>query len=311
MPAGTMTAEAPGRAARRSPRAGRRIRIEGYVLVAPTLLVIAVLVLYPAVQSVVSSFLHSSLLSEDHSFVGVANYVSILTDPNFLDAIVNSVEYLVVSTVIALVVGMATALWLRSLGRRWRGLALTVIVFPWAVPGTIAGSLWSLIFNPTRSGLLNAILLHAGAIDRPQIWLQTSAGAPVFIALSFAWGVVPIGAVILLAALEGVPDELYEQAAIDGASSVATFFRITVPLVRPAIAIVLVNASVLALGIFDQVYVLTGFDPGHLSVIGQTYLYAFRDFDFGFAYAASVLTTLATVLVSAVYLRTVYREVTF
>ena len=128
------------------------------------------------------------------------------------------------------------------------------------------------------------------------------------IAVTVAWSATPLGVIILLAGLEGIPRDLYEQSLIDGANRIKQFTSITLPLLRPAIAIVLLNGAVVSIGLFDQVYVLVGLDQSKVTLGGQIYVYAFRDFNFGFGYAASVIATLITAAISVVYLKLIYRE---
>ncbi|MDH2442567.1 sugar ABC transporter permease [Amnibacterium sp. CER49] len=280
-----------------------------YVLVTPALIIIALLIFFPAVQSTIDSFRQGDLTNPTaHNFIGLRNYLNALLDPSFLQAVRNTGVYIVVAVVVALLLGLLMAMWMQSLGGRARVIALTLIILPWAVPGTVAGNLWSFILNPTGSGLLNGVLESLGVIDQPQIWIASPLWGQVFIALSFCWGLVPLGAIIFLAGLESIPEDFYAQSYVDGATALQRFTSITLPLLRPALAIVLVNAAVSAIGIYDQVYVLAGFDPNKISLIGQTYLYAFRDFNFGLGYAASILTTVATTLIAAVFLKVVYRE---
>ena len=201
------------------------------------------------------------------------------------------------------------AFWLHNV-TRFRGAALTVIVLPWAVPGIVTGALWSFIFNPVN-GLLNEVLRWAGVISHPEIWLEGRVSGIFFISLSLIWQITPIAAVIFLAGLESIPPEMYEEAAVEGASRFAIFRLITLPLLRPSLAIGLLQASVLAIGVFDQVVVLAGYAPGSISMVMQVYLYAFRDLNFGLGMAASMIVTLGTLLVSLVYIKGVYREVSY
>ena len=294
-----------GRAARR-----RTTRL-GLLLVAPSVVVIAVLVVYPSVLSIVGSFQRYELTNPDRNFIGIGNYTAILGDPTFLGSLLNTGGYFVVLTVCVLVFGLIMALWLQSLTGYKRGLGLTIVILPWAVPGTVSGILWSFILNPTGSGLLNSVLKSLGLISSYQVWLNKPVTGIIVIGLTVAWSAVPLGVVILLAGLEGIPKELYEQSTVDGASIIKQFFTITLPLLRPAIAIVLLNGAVLSIGLFDQVYVLVGLDPDKITLAGQMYLYAFRDFNFGFGFAASVVATIITAAISLVYLRVVYREEEF
>jgi ABC-type sugar transport system permease subunit len=270
--------------------------------------VIALLVLYPSTSSIVGSFQRYELTNPSRAFSGVRNYAAVLTDPTFVQSLLNTAGYFVVITLAVLVMGLGAALWLQSLHGGWRAVALTMIVLPWSVPGTVAGVLWSFILNPTGAGLLNSVLTSLHVVGSSQAWLNKPIAGIVAIGLTVAWSAVPLGVVVLLAGLEGIPREIYEQSLVDGAGRLKQFSSITLPLLRPALAIVLLNGAVLSIGLFDQIYVLVGLDPQKITIAGSMYLYAFRDFNFGFGFAASVIATAITAAISVVYLRLVYRE---
>jgi ABC-type sugar transport system permease subunit len=279
------------------------------MLLAPAFLIIAVLVLYPLGVSLWNSLHEDNALVAGHQWTGGRNYSAVLHDPAFIQASMNTLGYLVIVTLGALLGGLGIAFWLHGL-RRFQAAALAVIVLPWAVPGIVSGALWSFIYDPVN-GLLNGVLRWLGVIHQPQIWLQGRLSGLLFISLALIWQVTPICAVIFLAGIESIPTDLYEEAAVEGASTIQRFRRITLPLLRPSLAIGLLQASVLAIGIFDQVVVLAGYAPGSISVVMQLYLYAFRNFNFGVGMAASMIVTAGTLLVSLVYIKGVYREVTY
>jgi multiple sugar transport system permease protein len=281
------------------------------LLVAPASIVIVVLVLYPSAVSIIGSLSHYSLTDQDRSFVGLNNYLDVLTDTAFLRSAVTTFRYFVVISIGVVVIGLGMALWLQTLKGRIRGLALCVIVIPWAVPGTVNGLLWSFIFKPTGSGLLNSTLASLHLIGTDQAWLNMPTIGPVLIALTVIWSGAPLGVVIFLAALEGIPRNLYEQSLLDGAGPARQFWTISLPLLRPAMGIVLINAATMAIGLFDQIYVLVGLDPSKMTIAGSMYLYAFRDFNFGLGYASAVIAACITTLIAIVYLKGVYREVEF
>lgn len=276
----------------------------------PCLALVAVLVLYPMGTSLYQSVHNDTPLDPTNAFVGLRNYRFVVSDPDFVQAVKNTGQYLLFATISSLALGLIMAMWLHSL-RRGRGAALVLVVLPWAVPGTVVGILWSFILNPTGNGLLNAVLLRTHAISAPIVWLAHPLTGILLITLTLVWQTVPIAALIIFAALEAIPSELRETARVDGANRTAEFLHVTLPLLRPALAISLLNAGILAIGIYDQVYVLAGFSPSTLSVVGKIYTYSFRDFNFGYGIAASVFVTLATVAVSLFYLKIVYREVTY
>jgi multiple sugar transport system permease protein len=288
-------------------RGGLQPRVLPYVFVSASLLIVVVLNIVPLAFTLLDSVQKNSLLDPTHPFVGLKNYVGVLTDPDFQNAFRNTMEYLVLIVVGVIGLGLPFALWLQ--GVKHRGLMIALLMIPWAVPGTVNGELWSLIFKPTN-GLLNGILqmLHITSTD--VIWLQGSTALPLT-ALTLIWQVVPFATLILLAGLEYIPTELLEAARVDGAGSLTTFQRITLPLLRPAIAISIVQASISALAIFDQIYVLNGNSARTISLVQQMYLYTFRNLDFGFGVSAAMITTVVSVGVSLTVLAVVYREVEY
>lgn len=290
-------------------RRGPRINI-AYLFVGPAFIIVIPLVLYPVVISVLDSFRVDDLLYPTmHNFVGFQNYARVLADPQFLQSAGNTAIYLILATVGALLLGHAMAFWLHGI-HRFRGLFLALLILPWAVPGTVTGLLWSFIYNPA-SGLLNSVLKSLHIISQNVVWFSGSHMDLVYISLPLIWQSAPITAIILLAGLETIPPNLYEAAEIDGSSVISTFLRITMPLLRPSLAIGLLNAGIAGIGIFDQIYVLNGYAGSTKSVVVQTYLYAFQNLNFGQGISASFIITIVTFVVSLVYLKFVYREVVF
>lgn len=302
------TALGPGRGGQGRSRQTDQL---GWLLVAPASIIILVLVLYPTAVSLIGSLQHYSLTDQDRSFVFLKNYLDVLSDSAFQRAAVTTAMYFVAISIGVLVVGLGVALWLQTLKGWVRSLALCVIILPWAVPGTVSGLLWSFIFTPTGLGLLNSTLMSLHLIETSQAWLNMPAVGPMLIALTVVWGGSPLGVVIFLAALEGIPRDLYAQSLIDGAGPGRQFWSISLPLLRPAIAIVMLNAATMAIGLFDQVYVLAGIDPSKITIAASMYLYAFRDFNFGLGFAAAVIAAIITTVIAVVYLKALYREVEY
>jgi len=291
--------------------ARRRENRRGYLLISMALLIIGTLVLYPSAHSLVGSFFANQLGEVDHPFVGFANYRTVLSDAGFRTALANTFGYLVALSVLLFVIGLGLATWLRALSGRVRTAAITVVILPWAVPGTISGSLWALILNPTGAGLLNSVLTRLGLISTNITWIHDPRIGTLMIGVMVAWSAAPFAAIIFLAGLEGIPRELYESARVDRAGRWQQFHSITLPLLRPAMALVALNGALSAIGLYDQVFVLVGNDPERITLTGQVYLSAFQDFDFGFGYAASVLATALSALFAFGYLKFLYREVEF
>ena len=210
-----------------------------YLYVAPATLLLAVLVFYPLLLSLYSSVhIDNLLLPGEHAFVGVANYMAVLHDPAFLQAAGNTLEYFSLASVGVLLLGLPAAFWFHSI-RRGRGFFLALLMLPWAIPGTVTGLLWSFIYNPI-SGLLNALLSTFHLIPHYVVWLNGSASSRLFIGVSLLWQVLPLTVLIFLAGLESIPTSVYEAAAVDGCTGWQAVRSITIPLLRPSLAIGLV-----------------------------------------------------------------------
>lgn len=294
---------------------GRRRRLHHqwipYVLVAPAIVTILGLVVYPLLFSVVDSFRVDNLLYPGiHQFIGFRNYRAVLADPAFRQSAVNTLIYFALGSVSVLAGGLVISLWLQQYHGWKRGLLLVTIILPWAVPGVVTGLLWSFIYNPS-SGLLDALLRDFHLIQQNIVWFNRTWVSLVLIALALVWQILPLASIVFLAGLESIPHTIYEAAIVDGAHPVTTFFRITLPLLRPSIAIVMVQTAVYGIGIFDQVYVLTGYSPATKSVVIQTYLYAFQNLNFGQGISAALIITMAIAVIGFIYLKGIYREVSY
>jgi multiple sugar transport system permease protein len=292
-----------GLASRRPWWAVRR-RAAAYALILPVLVLVAAFALYPLVYGAVGSLEGPT----GAGFVGLANYVGIFQDVAFQTAGINTVLYLTFVSAGTMAGGAAIAFWLS--GRRHRAAALAVVILPWAIPGTVSSVLWLLVFN-SQGGLLNSVLQALGAIRAPIVWFRTPLVAMAIISLALIWQTVPIVAVVLLAGLQSIPSELYEQCAVDGAQRKGTLRHVTLPLLRPAFAVAFVAAAATGISIFDQVYVFGGFSSSTASAVLQIDQYAFTQLNFGLAMAASVVLATATLVISLLAVRFIYREVRY
>jgi len=307
-----IASKAVARGQRRGRRARRRVRdaLLPYLLILPLVLVIAVLSLYPTATTFVQSFFNLDLLNPPARFVGLRNYRAIFADPAVANAWLNTALYTVFGVVMTTSIGLGMALALRR-SFRGRGLVLALLILPWALPGVVEGIIWSWIYDPTF-GVLNSALRSLHLISQYQLWISGNRVLSIFfIDLVQVWQTAPLAALLILASLQNIPDELHDAAAMDGASHLQELVSITLPLVRPGIAIAVVQALIASLNIFDQVYVLNGNAPTGASVVMQTYLTAFQNLNFGQGYALSFLLTLLTIGVSFVALRLIYRKVEF
>ncbi len=275
----------------------------GYGFVAPNLLAVLVFLLFPLAFSLVISFTRWDLFSAPTP-VGLDNYIRLLTvDPLFWTAVWNTVAFVVLT----IVPGVGLSLLLAALlNQRLRGIGLfrTALFLP-VVASTVAVSvIWRWVFT-TDGGFLNWLLSLLGL--GPIGWLTDEHWALISVAIASVWKSVGLSTVILLAAMQGVPADLYEVAAIDGAGPVRRFRSITVPLIVPTISFVVVISMINSFQVFDQVYVLTGGSGGPGT---STYVYglmlfqnAFRFFNMGYASAMAWLLFLALTLLTFFQLR--------
>lgn len=299
----TSTPSKPERTAR--PRAGQKQaeeRVMGYLFVLPLVLVIVVLVYYPLAQGLSMSLrsLNYAMGTPDR-FIGLRNYVRVLQDPDTLQAGLNTLGYLAVALVLETIFGVVFAVTLNG-QFPGRGIVLALTILPWGLPGIVSGLLWARIFNPSN-GLLNNLLFRLGLIQNYQLWFSDSLLSIIFIGVVFVWSSLPLTILTLLAALQTIPSELYDASAVDGAGPGLQFRYITLPLLRPALAVALTIGTVNALAIFDQIYVLNGVGLTTRSIAQQIYMMTFMQLKFGQGTALAFWLTIVSLAFSVAYIR--------
>lgn len=273
-----------------------------YALLAPLFLLMALFIFFPLLLTIFDSMQSINLGKPgDVRFVGLANYIEIISDPAVHRAARNSFMYYFLSITAELIGGTLIALALRK-SFAGRGIILGIVILPWALPPVVNGVIWKLIYDPSF-GLLNDILIKLKLIDHFHVWLGDPQFSLVWVALVHIWKMMPLAAVVILAQLQTIPDELYEAAKIDGASSWQSFRHITLPMLKPALIIALTLGTLSAFQLFDEVYVLTGTSLDTRSIMVQNYLIAFRELKFSLGMALSLLITLVILTLSYLYIR--------
>jgi ABC-type sugar transport system permease subunit len=291
-------------------RRRRRIDLLPYALVTPLAVFIALLALVPAGMTIVQSFYRVQELNPPNKFNGLDNFRHLFTDSAVRSSIGNTVLYVVIGVALSTVLGivMAVTLQQRFFGR---SILIAILILPWALPGVVEGIVWTGIWD-SNTGLLNSALSTAHLINHYHVYLGQHQLLTIFaIELVQVWQMTPLSALLILAALQNIPADLYEAANLDGCSPWAALRRITLPLARPGIAIAMVQALIATLNVFDQPYVLNGAASTGASLTEQTYFISFQDLDFGQGYALSLLITLATLVVAFGVVKLVYRPVEF
>jgi multiple sugar transport system permease protein len=273
----------------------------GYAFLFPLAAFVAVFIIVPVIGTFAGSLMQDVTFLPKR-FAGAENYRAMFSDPGFWQALRFTCLFTLVSVPLELFLGLLFALLLARPSPA-RGLLRACVLIPWAIPAAVSGRVFQLIYN-YHYGLANYLAGIFGLADRPVSWLGTPAGAFASLVMADAWKTTPFVAIILLAGLAGIPQDLYLQAEVDRAGFVRRFTRVTLPLLSPVIVVALLFRTIDALRIFDLVFVLTGGGPGgsttSLSLYGYNY---FLGGDFGFGSAVSVALFLIAFGLSVLYVR--------
>jgi len=269
-----------------------------WAMALPTIVVLLIFSLYPFFYMLHMSFTRSSLGRPFQAWTELRNYRNALADEIFTTSIFNTLAYGFTVTFAELIIGFLLALFFyRSVtaGRYLRTLAL----LPFIAPPVAVAMIWRLIYNPT-SGLLNHYLTQFGIISNPIAFLGQSNTALISIMVIDIWQWTPFVFILALAALQTLPEEPFEAAAVDGASPLQIFRYLTLPMMLPSLLVIGIIRLIGAFKVFDLVYMLTGGGPGTSTQVATHYIYrtAFVGrFDIGYASAMTVLLLLVVVVV--------------
>ncbi len=271
----------------------------GGLMLIPALAVLAFVFAYPITRAFWLSLFTENLGTQlQPVFSGFTNYIRMVGDGRFWQAIWNTSVFTAISVFLELVLGMIVALVLNQafLGR---GIVRTISMIPWALPTAIMGLAWAWIFND-QYGVVNDILQRLGIINFEINWLGDPTLAMIALIVADVWKTTPFISIILLAGLQSIPKDLYVAHSLDGAKPWQSFYQITLPLIMPQILIALLFRFAQAFGIFDLVQVMTGGGPAGATETVSIYIYAtvMRYLDFGYGAALVVVTFL--LLIAAV-----------
>ena len=289
----------PGQLGGRTPVGGsfrRRATVVGFL--APAIVILGAFVLWPMLSALRLSFTDASGFGRP-SFVGLANYVRVFSDPDVLRSIGNTALYAVLFTPVAIAVALVLALALNHPALPFRGFFRSALFLPFIVSLAVAAFAWSYLLDP-QIGLLNHWLQVVGI--RLGNVLQDPTLAMPTVVLVAVWKSFGFYMVIFLAGLQEIPTSLYEAAQLDGANGRQRFANVTFPMLSNTMAFVVIVALIAALQAFDQIYVLTGGGPYRSTetIVMQVYQSGFKDLDLGFASALAYVLLIATLLLSLV-----------
>lgn len=271
-----------------------------YLLVAPALAVLLALSIYPLIYSITISLQQDTASGIVWS---LSHFKRLASDGFFRTAMVHTFVYAVAALTCEFVLGLGLALLLNQ-HIRGRGLFRASLLVPMMLPTVVVGVVWRLMLNP-NFGAINGTLKQLGVNTESLTWTASPRLAFLAVIAVDVWQWTPFVFLVLLAGLQAIPQEPYEAALIDGSTRWQTFRHVTLPLLKPAILIVLLLRTMDLLRVFDQIFILTEGGPGFATEMISLYIYrtAFRFFDFGYAAAMSFVLLALTNVVSVVYLR--------
>jgi multiple sugar transport system permease protein len=280
-------------------------RLVPYGYLSPTVLLIVVLMVVPIVMVIGYSFRDNVIVQEDSVFAGLANYSKVLTDPDFLAALKNTAIFITVSMVAHLVLGLTFAMLLNTqlLSGFTKALFRIVYILPWLFTIAVIAVIWRLLLDP--AGVVNYVLQTLGLIQEGVNWLGDPNKALWVVTFANIWSGYPFFMISLLAGLQGIPGDLYEAAAVDGASPVQKFLHVTLPQLRPVIISMAVLDLIWTSQQFALIWLMTGGGPLNATEMLSTYTYkqAFSEYEFATASAAAVVVLLLTIILAFFYVR--------
>ena len=235
----------------------RRQARTAWLLLLPMLAALAIVALWPLSRTIWFSLTDATLSDLSAAgYVGLDNFVALLADPDWWRAVVNTLFFTAVSVTFEVCLGFAIALTLNAQFPA-RGALRAAVLIPWAIPTVVSAKMWAWMLQDVY-GVINALLLKLGIISTPVAWTASPHLAMAALIAVDVWKTTPFVALLLLAGLQLLPADLFEAARVDGASTLTQFFRITLPLMKPAMAVAAIFRILDAMRIFDLVYVLTG-----------------------------------------------------
>ena len=281
--------------------------IHGYLLIAPAILAILLLSVYPLLQGIWISLLNYDMTKAKApnfgTFAGLKNYLVVFANSKYRNAVMNSVVWTLVNIVIQLALAMGVALILNE-KLKGRGVFRTMALLPWAIPAAISALTFSALYD-TKIGVFNAILIRLGILKEGYSFLGNVTSAMPAVIVANVWKSTPFLMIFILAALQGVSYDMYESGAIDGAGKLKRFLYITLPNIKEPMAVAVILNLISIFNNFNAIWLLTKGGPLDSTEIMYTYAYrqAFVDHKFGYAAATSVVIFIVIAILTVIYVK--------
>lgn len=277
---------------------------EPWLFLLPVLVVLLLLFGYPLINSIVMAFQNYKLTApNDIYFNGFENFKKLFGDPDGLMILKNSIIYVVISVAGQFLLGLTLALALKK-QFKGRGLYQSIVFLPWAFSGFVVGLIFRWSFNG-EYGVVNNLLMKLGIIDNNIAWLGTPGYSLAVVIIAMIWMGIPFFAIMILAALQSIPADVYEAADVDGCGTVRQFFQITLPYIKPTLITTVLLRTIWIFNSLDLVVIITDGGPANSSQTLPAYMYskAFGSYDFGFAAALGVMLMIILGLYALIFLK--------
>ena len=295
------TAAAVGGQRRAASHETQRTRL-AWLFLAPTLAIVAFVALWPLAQTFYQSLTDARLASgETPRFIGLENYRFLATDIDFRNSIWVTVQFTLITIVFEFLLGLGIALVINS-NFKGRGLMRAAMLIPWAIPTVVSAQMWKWMYSDTFGVINDLLVAKLRILDRPIAFVaERSTSLPAIAAVDI-WKTTPFVALLLLAGLQVIPDDVYEAARIDGANPLQQFLRMTLPLLRPAILVTLIFPTLDALRVFDVFYVMFGNrqNTQTMAIYNQQNIVEFSDLGYGSAISVAIFLIIGIFVVAYV-----------
>jgi multiple sugar transport system permease protein len=285
--------------ARAASRARRRRRVLPYALALPIVLYELALIVYPIAQGFIGSFQQIELAANSRpKWVGLANYQRLFSDPDFWKVMQTTLIFTALVIMVAISAGLATAL-LFNQPFRFRGGARAMMMMPWAFPEVPVVMIFIWILSP-QFGVVNLLVRWIPGVTTNPQWLQVPWLAMGWMVLIASWKAFPFYSLVILAALQAVPEEVYDAARVDGANRLQLFWHITIPSIRTTLELLVVLASILSFKQFTINYLMTGGGPSGATetIVMRIFNTAFRFYDYSYATTFGVAGFVVSLIIA-------------
>jgi multiple sugar transport system permease protein len=277
-------------------------------LIIPSAIIIFGVMLFPMIYSLFMSLSKIDFENNTMKFVGLSNYLFLFQDANFISSILTTLYFAVITVFFEIVLGICMAL---VLNKDFKGCGFLrgVMILPWALPSVVNAVMWKWIFN-ANYGALNALLSQLHIISHYHVWLGQPFSALVCVIYANVWKETPYVVLLTLAALSNISGELYEAARVDGSSAWHSFWKLTLPLLKPILTVLLISKTIWALQTFDLPYILTGGGPSNSTELISLYIQktALMFTQFGYGASMSYVLMLVTFVLCMMYIKLISKK---